>query len=147
MARNATDTLRKLQSRTFRTRQEEIAIGVLARRDRMRRIWISALGLGLLTGALLLYSFMQPPPATASPTTALTRVRCVKCEEVRDLRLALDQVLPLECAKCREHSCHELWACRDCRTEFLPNPLTEVQSCPRCASTRVGTAAPLPPAP
>ncbi|MCK4343024.1 MAG: hypothetical protein KAY37_15020 [Phycisphaerae bacterium] len=119
----------------------DIAIGAYARQQRRRRILIAMAGIGLIGGAVWLYTTLRPSAEIDWSELRPVAVECVKCghREVMFVK-AGEPSFPLKCPVCQERACHKLWECRDCGYQFLNIGQDVVLECPKCHSRRVGTA-------
>jgi predicted RNA-binding Zn-ribbon protein involved in translation (DUF1610 family) len=124
----------------------EVRIGAYARRQRRRRVLVALLGVLLIAGAVGLYMglhYWMPHPGTgAAAGTYPVKVRCVSCGYSATLDVPYEGItFPLTCPRCGERACKQLWKCRACGEEFLPEEGSAEKRCPACGSLEVGSAA------
>lgn len=117
----------------------EVRVGAYARRQRRRRALLASFGLVLIVGAVGLYSALRPE-REATGQTYPVKVRCISCGYSATLEVPFQQTFPLSCPRCGEKACKELWKCRACGHEFLPDQRADEKHCPACGSSEVGTA-------
>lgn len=115
-------------------------IGVRARRRRLRRLAIGLAGGGLTVLAAAFTWALVPAQGRVGPNSYPVRVLCARCEYAETRRVGPQDAFPLVCSRCRERAAHELWLCLSCKRTFVPDPNAGDRACPRCGSTRVGTA-------
>jgi hypothetical protein len=127
--------------RLRRGSREEVRVGAYARRQRRRRILIGLFGAVLIAGAGGLYCQLRPPGNANAGEEYQVRVRCSACGYTATVSVPFDQTFPMKCPACKEIACQELWRCRDCGAEFVPEHVGTVVHCPKCNSPRVGSAA------
>lgn len=133
-----------LELRDYRralTHSGDVSVGAFARRRRRTRILIATGGAALLLLAGVLYSFLRPPARTI-PATFEVHVLCAaaECGHVAQLRVPVGRQFPIACPACGQHAARPLWRCHECSHEFLPRD-ESAPACPRCRSTKVGSAA------
>lgn len=116
-------------------------MGAYAQRELRRRILIGSFGGLLIVGACGLYWRLRPPDAAAPAASYAARLRCLECGHEATAQVAPTDRFPLRCPRCGEKAWQELWRCRECGAEFVPDRAAGVQRCPRCRSVRVGSAA------
>jgi ribosomal protein S27E len=133
--------LRFDSSRLARGPREEIGIGAYARRQLRRRILIGVFGALLIAGAFLVYYELRPPRVAYDVDHYPVRVRCLSCGYTGTLQVRPTQTFPMKCPQCGETACQELWTCRDCGAQFVPDQAGTTVRCPECGSVRVGSAA------
>ena len=120
---------------------EEVRVGAYARRQLRRRIAIGLFGTVLIAGAIALYYQLRPTSAGSSLAHYPVRVRCVSCGHTAVISVPLAQTFPIRCPACGEATCREVWRCRACQAEFVPEQTGIPLRCPQCNSDRVGSAA------
>lgn len=118
----------------------EVRVGAYARRQRRRRALLALFGAALIVGAVGLY-WALCPKAEETEETYPVKVECISCDYSGTLEVPFGQTFPLTCPVCGEKGCKELWKCRACAHQFLPEPSTGEKQCPACGSQSVGTAA------
>jgi predicted Zn-ribbon and HTH transcriptional regulator len=120
---------------------EEVSVGAYARRQFRRRVLLGVFGAALIIGAIMLYEVRRPPTLGEPGDRYPVRVRCASCGYTATLRVPFDQTFPMRCPKCGQVACQELWQCRECGHQFVPEQTGTILRCPECGSERVGSAA------
>lgn len=120
---------------------EDVSVGAYARRQFRRRVLVGAFGAALIVGAFALYQLLKPPGPADQSDRYPVRVRCVLCGHTAVVRVRFDQTFPMRCPECRESACQEMWQCRQCGHQFVPEQTGTIVCCPECGSQRVGSAA------
>ncbi|HMQ16844.1 MAG TPA: hypothetical protein PKC49_12810 [Phycisphaerae bacterium] len=124
-----------------RAGRDEIEIGARARRRRLARLVIGLAGGGLTVLAAAFIWALVPAQGRVGPNSYPVRVLCARCGYAEARRVGPQEAFPLVCSRCAERAAHELWLCVACKGTFVPDPNARERACPRCGSTRVGTAA------
>jgi hypothetical protein len=121
----------------------ELHIGAYARRARRRRMGLALVGLGLIAGAGAIYWAIRPPREAQELASYKVRVRCTTCGRESVESVATSQSFPLVCPNCRERACKQVWRCKKCGLQFVPERLGGATVCPnpQCRSTQVGSDA------
>ena len=124
----------------------DVEIGAIARRRRLRNIIAAVFGVVSIGVAFWLYSSLAPSDDDDTPVGGEYRVkvRCIAkdCGYEGTMTVTPDEQFPLTCPKCEQRGCWELWKCRKCGREFLPERTGGKVRCPNCGSERVGSATP-----
>ncbi|MFO0837060.1 MAG: hypothetical protein U1D55_00915 [Phycisphaerae bacterium] len=121
--------------------EREVSIGAYARRMWRRRLAVGALGLGLIGSAAWLYAALTSADPKVPPGTRVAIVRCDSCGADERITRPIAEAGPAICPHCGKHTARELWRCRSCGADFVPNDGSRLVACPKCRSTAVGTAA------
>ncbi|MBL8877586.1 MAG: hypothetical protein JNG88_00575 [Phycisphaerales bacterium] len=134
---------RLIDYRSVLSAKGEVAIGLLVRKTRRKRVLIALSGALLIGVAGLLAWWLWPPRVSSPGTTSLVCLRCVSCQFETTERLHSGQRFPLKCTKCGAHALRELWICRaeNCGFGFVPEPSGTQRVCPKCRSADVGSYA------
>jgi hypothetical protein len=151
---------RTLTNRDLLNTRGEIVVGAFARAQFRRRLIIAAIGVVLITAAVVIYVSLRSS-AGAPGETFPVAVSCIdpKCGYTGELRVPRATLrFPVKCPRCAKTTCQQLWECRDCGTQFVPSLVLRDDSgdpkrvhpgtpfCPNCRSTVVGVAEKLRPA-
>lgn len=122
----------------------DISVGAYARQQRRRRVLISAVGLALIGCALWLYIALRPRDPHVTQGGFPVRIRCVSptCNFEGVVLVPAHAYFPLQCPRCKQHSCQKVWACRNCGATFIAKGGSSELRCPQCGDLRVGTAGP-----
>ncbi len=130
-------------------RSGDVSIGAYARQQRRKQILIASFGIATLIGAGWLYSVVTPDDLEQPPGRVTIAVECSKEEcgyrGMTEIDIA-NEAFPVVCPRCQDRSCHKLWTCRNCGTQFTVRPgLTDLR-CPNpnCGSSAVGATEELP---
>lgn len=134
--------------RSALARDGEIGIGAYARRVWRRNLSIAALGVAFMFGSWWLYKELRPTENSRIRDKYPVKVRCANtgCGYEGILYVQPNEKFPLFCPQCQKRSCRQLWRCRYCNLEFLPERAAQTVKCPHCGSVTVGSAASEPPA-
>lgn len=119
--------------------REDRWVGVEARRQRRRTIWLAVLAGTLLLASGAVYLLLRPPDRHASGRAAV--LWCRHCLAQEAGVVAVDARFPQFCGACGHRTLVELWTCLDCGESFAPNRQSGIVSCPACGRSRVGSAA------
>jgi len=120
----------------------EVVVGAFGRRQRRWHIFVGAIGLLLIGGAVALYFALRPEDMDHGPGGRQVAWECAQCG-LRGVTIIRDEsAFPLTCPKCNVRSCHPLWECRRCGHRFLNKGGEAELTCPQCQSQSVGSADP-----
>ncbi len=130
------------EDRAVMRTSRDLVVGAYGRRQRRWHIFVGAVGLVLMGGAVALYFALRPEDTRRGAGLRAVAYECVQCglrgvAEIRD-----ESAFPLTCPKCQVRSCHPLWECRRCGLRFLNKGGEMELTCPRCRSQSVGSAEP-----